>query len=139
MKKNKKKFDPSNGNRIEWIESINDEIDYLNDDINTLDLPEDVIKKIESEITKFRERIKDTINGLEITPTIAFAQEDLIDNMLFEAWMPAKESNAIIGEYGLNTMVDILEHERGGQFVKAESLAEQMKLEAFLQDYAANP
>jgi len=133
MAKNTKKPPPPT--RQDWKNEIENEIDLLNEDIDELDLPEEMVLAIEKKINKFKERLNEAIDLFEVTPEIAVENDTFLENMLDQVYwnkIPA-------GVYELDRMVDIIEMNRGGQFVPTDSLAEQIKLDEFLASIANNP
>jgi len=134
MKKNTKK-QPQPPTRQDWKNEVENEIELLQEDIDELDLPEEMVLAIEKKIAQFKERLNQAIDLFEITPEIAVENDTFLENMLDQVYwdkIPA-------GVYELDRMVDIIETNRGGQFVPTESLAEQIKLDEFLASTANNP
>ncbi len=117
--------------RIDWKNEAEDEIIRLQEDIDTLELPEDMVLEIEKYINRFKDRVNDAINNFEVTAEIAAKDVDLDDFLSQNKYDGLKEDDA-------NTMKDMLEME--GYFVmKAPSLSEQYKIEAFMEDMKTNP
>lgn len=118
--------------RQEWKDSIDYDIDLLIDDIEEMELPEDLFVQLSKKISEFKERVNTSISSFEITPEIALQDKDLLSNMLDEVkYDGLKEDDA-------DCMKDMLEME--GYFViKAPSLSEQIKIEAFIENLKENP
>ncbi len=117
--------------RADWKNEFQDEFIQLQDDIDTLELPEDLQKEFEKYLNRFKDRVNDAINNFEVTAEIAAKDVDLDDFLSQNKYDGLKEDDA-------NTMKDMLEME--GYFVmKAPSLSEQYKIEAFMEDMKTNP
>lgn len=117
--------------RADWKNEFQDEFIQLQDDIDTLEIPEDLKEEIEKYLNRFKDRVNDAINNFEVTAEIAAKDVDLDDFLSQNKYDGLKEDDA-------NTMKDMLEME--GYFVmKAPSLSEQIKIEAFMEDMKANP
>lgn len=129
MKKNTKQTEDL---RIDWKNECEDEIMQLNEDIDTLELPEDTVLEIEKYVNRFKDRLNDRINDFEVTAKIALQNNELLSDMLDEVKYDG------LTETDAETMKDMLEMH--GYFVmKAPSLAEQIKIEAFIDEMKANP
>jgi hypothetical protein len=117
--------------RADWKNEFQDEFIQLQDDIDTLEIPEDLKEEIEKYLNRFKDRVNDAINNFEVTAEIAAKDVDLDDFLSQNKYDGLKEDDA-------NTMKDMLEME--GYFVmKAPSLSEQYKIEAFMEDMKNNP
>lgn len=117
--------------RADWKNEFQDEFIQLQDDIDTLELPEDLQKEFEKYLNRFKDRVNDAINDFEVTAEIAAKDVDLDDFLSQNKYDGLKEDDA-------NTMKDMLEME--GYFVmKAPSLSEQYKIQAFMEDMKNNP
>lgn len=117
--------------RADWKNEFQDEFIQLQDDIDTLEIPEDLKEEIEKYLNRFKDRVNDAINNFEVTAEIAAKDVDLDDFLSQNKYDGLKEDDA-------NTMKDMLEME--GYFVmKAPSLSEQYKIEAFMEDMKTNP
>ncbi len=117
--------------RADWKNEFQDEFIQLQDDIDTLEIPEDLKEEIEKYLNRFKDRVNDAINDFEVTAEIAAKDVDLDDFLSQNKYDGLKEDDA-------NTMKDMLEME--GYFVmKAPSLSEQYKIEAFMEDMKNNP
>ncbi len=127
----KKKTTKQKDLRADWKNEFQDEFIQLQDDIDTLELPEDLQKEFEKYLNRFKDRVNDAINNFEVTAEIAAKDVDLDDFLSQNKYDGLKEDDA-------NTMKDMLEME--GYFVmKAPSLSEQYKIEAFMEDMKTNP
>ncbi len=116
--------------RADWKNEFQDEFIQLQDDIDTLEIPEDLKEEIEKYLNRFKDRVNDAINDFEVTAEIAAKDVDLDDFLSQNKYDGLKEDDA-------NTMKDMLEME--GYFVmKAPSLSEQYKIEAFMEDMKNN-
>lgn len=94
-------------------------------------MPEDLQKEFEKYLNRFKDRVNDAINDFEVTAEIAAKDVDLDDFLSQNKYDGLKEDDA-------NTMKDMLEME--GYFVmKAPSLSEQYKIQAFMEDMKNNP
>lgn len=117
--------------RADWKNEFQDEFIQLQNDIDTLEIPEDLKEEIEKYLNRFKDRVNDAINNFEVTAEIAAKDVDLDDFLSQNKYDGLKEDDA-------NTMKDMLEME--GYFVmKAPSLSEQYKIEAFMEDMKTNP
>jgi len=117
--------------RADWKNEFQDEFIQLQDDIDTLEIPEDLKEEIEKYLNRFKDRVNDAINNFEVTAEIAAKDVDLDDFLSQNKYDGLKEDDA-------NTIKDMLEME--GYFVmKAPSLSEQYKIEAFMEDMKNNP
>ena len=128
----KKKNNKTQDLRQEWKSLAEDEIMQLNEDIDTLDLPEDTVLEIEKYINRCKDRLNAAIDSFEVTVKIALQNNELLSDMLYEVkYDGLKDDDAA-------TLKDMLE--MAGYFVmKAPSLAEQIKIEAFIDEMKANP
>lgn len=146
MKKNstpKKSTYPAQDLREEWKETAADEIITLQEDldecIDGLDLSEDTKKMIEKAVDKFKERLNDAIGLFEVTPKIAADETYFTENFLDAIYF---EEGIVIGESEINRMVDIVTSNRtgkGGIFFQVENLAQEMRIEQFLEELKENP
>jgi hypothetical protein len=128
----KKKINKPEDLREDWKCLAEDEIMQLNEDIDTLELPEDTVLEIEKYINHYKERLNKAIDNFEVTVKIALQNDELFSDMLFEV----KYDGLKVGDE--DAVKDMLEY--AGYFVmKATSLAEQMKVEAFIEEMKANP
>ena len=116
--------------RKEWKSEAEDEIILLQESIDELELPENTVLELEKLINKFKDRLNDTIDLFNVTPKIALADNDFFEDCL---WKVEKISDAAIER--MQTEIEY----RGYTVIKAVSLAEQMKVEAFLQELSENP
>lgn len=116
--------------RKDWKNEAEDEIILLQENIDELELPENTVLELEKLINKFKDRLNDTIDLFNVTPKIALADNDFFEDCL---WEVEKISDAAIER--MQTEIEY----RGYTVIKAESLAEQMKLDAFLQELSENP
>lgn len=116
--------------RHEWKSEAEDEIILLQESIDELELPENTVLELEKLINKFKDRLNDTIDLFNVTPKIALVDNDFFEDCL---WEVEKISDAAIER--MQTEIEY----RGYTVIKAESLAEQMKVEAFLLEMAENP
>jgi hypothetical protein len=116
--------------RKDWKNEAEDEIILLQENIDELELPENTVLELEKLINKFKDRLNDTIDLFNVTPKIALADNDFFEDCL---WEVEKISDAAIER--MQTEIEY----RGYTVIKAESLAEQMKVEAFLQEMTENP
>jgi hypothetical protein len=127
----KKKTTKQKDLRADWKNEFQDEFIQLQDDIDTLEIPEDLKEEIEKYLNRFKDRVNDAINNFEVTAEIAAKDVDLDDFLSQNKYDGLKEDDA-------NTIKDMLEME--GYFVmKAPSLSEQYKIEAFMEDMKNNP
>lgn len=118
--------------REDWKSLADDEMMQLNEDIDTLELPEDMVLEIEKYINRYKYRLNDAIDKFEITAKIALQNNELLSDMLYEV----KYDGLNVDDE--NTVKDMLEF--AGYFVmKAPSLAEQIKIEAFMEEMKENP
>ncbi len=116
--------------RKEWKNEAEDEIILLQESIDELELDEKTVLELEKLIDKFKVRLNDTIDLFNVTPKIALVDNDFFEDCL---WEVEKISDAAIER--MQTEIEY----RGYTVIKAESLAEQIKLEAFIQDLTVNP
>jgi len=116
--------------RKDWKNEAEDEIIKLQENIDELELPESTVLELEKLINKFKDRLNDTIDLFNVTPKIALVDNDFFEDCL---WEVEKISDAAIER--MQTEIEY----RGYTVIKAESLAEQIKLEAFIQDLTVNP
>lgn len=118
--------------REDWKDLADDEIMQLNQDIDTLELPEDTILQIELYINRLKIRLNEAIDKFEVTAEIALQNKELLSDMLYEVKYDGLNTD------DEDTVKDMLEF--AGYFViKAPSLAEQMKVEAFIDEMKVNP
>lgn len=118
--------------REDWKDLADDEIMQLNQDIDTLELPEDTLLQIELYINRFKIRLNEAIDKFEVTTEIALQNKGLLSDMLYEVKYDGLNTD------DEDTVKDMLEF--AGYFViKAPSLAEQMKVEAFIDEMKVNP
>lgn len=128
----KKKINKPVDLREDWKSLAEDEIMQLNDDIDTLKLPEDTVLKIEKYINRYKDRLSRAIDQFEVTAKIALQNNKLLSDMLYEV----KYDGLKVDDE--DTVKDMLE--MAGYFVmKAPSLSEQYKIEAFMDEMKANP
>lgn len=132
MKKSKKKLQLSS--KTEWKEAVENEMDDLQYAIDRIDLPEDAVLEIEKIINIYKERIGWAIDAFKVTCEMALNEDELLEEMLFEVRYGGKH---IAGERAIDIMIDITSDK--GVFVKADSLAERMKLDEFIEELTANP
>ena len=116
--------------RKDWKNEAEDEIILLQENIDELELPENTVLELEKLINKFKDKLNGTIDLFNVTPKIALADNDFFEDCL---WEVEKISDAAIER--MQTEIEY----RGYTVIKAESLAEQMKVEAFLQEMTENP
>lgn len=135
MKKKSKKFDPSNGSRKDWQNDIEDEITTLLEDIDTLELPAEMVKELEKYIDRFKVRVNERIEQFTITTGMVEAQEDLFSDILYECGM----DRFSFSEYDIEQMIEIVQDNKGGTFVKASSIPEQIRLEEFMNSLISDP
>ena len=117
--------------RADWKNEFQDEFIQLQDDIDTLEIPEDLKEEIEKYLNRFKDRVNDAINDFEVTAEIAakdISIEDFLDQRKYDGLSTGDEE----------TIKDMLEME-GYAVLKFDSLAQEYKLEAFLNDIKANP
>lgn len=118
--------------RKEWKDLAEDEIMQLNEDIDTLELPEDMVLEIEKYINRYKQSLNDAIDKFEVTAKIALQNNELLSDMLYEVKYDGLSVN------DEDTVKDMLE--MAGYFViSAPSLTEQIKVEAFVQALKENP
>ena len=118
--------------REDWKDLADDEIMQLNQDIDTLELPEDTLLQIELYINRFKIRLNEAIDKFEVTTEIALQNKGLLSDMLYEVKYDGLNTD------DEDTVKDMLEF--AGYFViKAPSLAERMKVEAFIDEMKVNP
>ena len=118
--------------RNDWKSSAEDEIMQLNEDIDTLELPESTVLEIEKYITQYKHRLNSAIDEFEITTLIALQNKELFSDMLNEIKYDG------LTEYHAETMSEMLE--MNGYFVmKCTSLAEQIKADEFREEMKINP
>lgn len=118
--------------RIDWKNEAEDEIIRLQEDIDTLELPEDMVLEIEKYINRFKDRLNDRISEFEITAKIALQNNELLSDMLYEVKYDGLKAD---DEDTVKCMLEM-----AGYFViSAPSLSEQIKVEDFLQGLKANP
>jgi len=128
----KKKNNKPEDLRQDWKSLAEDEIMQLNEDIDTLELPEDTVLEIEKYINQYKDRLNKAIDDFEVTAKIALQNNELLSEMLYEV----KYNGLNVDDE--NTVKDMLEF--AGYFVmKAPSLAEQIKIEAFIDEMKVNP
>jgi len=135
MKKTNRKFKDINAIdfRKEWKDEAENEIDMLNESIDELDLPEDMVLAIEKKINEFKARLMDSISLFEITTEIAIDEDCLLENMLDEVYY----GRAIANETEIERMIDLTSEK--GVFIKINSLAERIKVEEFIEELTVNP
>lgn len=133
MKKNKKQ--PPKPTRQDWKNEAENEIVLLLEDIDTLDLPKDTVLAIEREIAKFKVRLNEAIDLFEVTPEIAVQTDDFLENILDQVYF----NKIVAGEYDIDRMQDIVISNRNGLFIHTDSLVQEMKVEAFIQELQENP
>jgi len=123
--------------RHEWKSEAEDEIILLQESIDELELDEKTVLELEKLINKFKVRLNDTIELFKLTPEIVFEQDDILEDMLTEVYYNRYTAN----EAELDRMKDVLEdNNKGlGYFIKAESIAEQIRVEAFIDELNENP
>ena len=117
--------------RADWKNEFQDEFIQLQDDIDTLELPEDLQKEFEKYLNRFKDRVNDAINNFEVTAEIAakdISIEDFLDQRKYDGLSTGDEE----------TIKDMLEME-GYAVLKFDSLAQEYKLEAFLNEIKENP
>lgn len=117
--------------RADWKNEFQDEFIQLQDDIDTLEIPEDLKEEIEKYLNRFKDRVNDAINDFEVTAEIAakdISIEDFLDQRKYDGLSTGDEE----------TIKDMLEME-GYAVLKFDSLAQEYKLEAFLNEIKANP
>jgi len=117
--------------RADWKNEFQDEFIQLQDDIDTLEIPEDLKEEIEKYLNRFKDRVNDAINNFEVTAEIAakdISIEDFLDQRKYDGLSTGDEE----------TIKDMLEME-GYAVLKFDSLAQEYKLEAFLNEIKANP
>ena len=117
--------------RADWKNEFQDEFIQLQDDIDTLELPEDLQKEFEKYLNRFKDRVNDAINDFEVTAEIAakdISIEDFLDQRKYDGLSTGDEE----------TIKDMLEME-GYAVLKFDSLAQEYKLEAFLNEIKENP
>lgn len=130
---------PKPPTRQDWKNEAENEIILLQEDIDFLSdefgLSEAAILGIEKLIDKFKGRLNEAIDLFAVTPEIAVETDDFTYDFL-----RAIDFNEIKAtEEDTERMVSIIESNKGGQFVPCESLAEQIKLDEFLESTTANP
>lgn len=137
MRKKAKKPQPTN--RQEWKEDIENEIITLQDEIDIafegMEVNESVKAMIENAISEFKYRANLVIDGFKVDTDIAFAEKDLFENMLEKVYYNEHPAN----DYEVERMRDIVEDNIGGQFVEAKTMAEQIKLDEFIESLRENP
>lgn len=116
--------------RHEWKSEAEDEIILLQESIDELELPENTVLELEKLIDKFKVRLNDTIDLFNVTPKIALADNDFFEDCL---WEVDKISDAAIER--MQTEIEY----RGYTVIKAESLAEQIRVEEFISQLNDNP
>ena len=117
--------------RADWKNEFQDEFIQLQDDIDTLEIPEDLKEEFEKYLNRFKDRVNDAINDFEVTAEIAakdISIEDFLDQRKYDGLSTGDEE----------TIKDMLEME-GYAVLKFDSLAQEYKLEAFLNEIKANP
>ena len=117
--------------RADWKNEFQDEFIQLQDDIDTLEIPEDLKEEIEKYLNRFKDRVNDAINDFEVTAEIAakdISIEDFLDQRKYDGLSTGDEE----------TIKDMLEME-GYAVLKFDSLAQEYKLEAFLNEIKENP
>ena len=123
--------------RKDWKNEAEDEIILLQESIDELELPEQTVLALEKLIDSFKVRLNQTIELFTITPEIAFEEKEILEDMLTEIYYNRYTPT----EAEIERMKDVLEDNGKslGYWIKAESIAEQMKVEAFMQELTANP
>jgi hypothetical protein len=128
----KKKINTPKDLREDWKSLAEDEIMELNQDIDTLELPEETVLQIEKFITQYKQRLNAVINDFEITAEIALQNNELLSNMLYEV----KYNGLKVDDE--ETVKDMLEM-AGYYVIKAPSISEQIRVEAFISELSDNP
>ena len=118
--------------RIDWKNEAEDEIIRLQEDIDTLELPEDMVLEIEKYINRFKDRLNDRISEFEITAKIALQNNELLSDMLYEVKYDGLKAD---DEDTVKCMLEMADY----FVISAPSLSEQIKVEDFLQGLKANP
>jgi len=131
----KSKKQPVKITRHTWKTEAEDEIIRLLEDIDTIGLSEDNLQEVEKYIERFKIRLIEAIDTFKITAEIALENESLTEDILDEIYF----GHAVASEYEIERMKDIVESENKGSFVRAESLAEQIKLDEFINELNENP
>ena len=138
-KKITKSYDPANGTRNEWKQLAEDEIILMQEKMDELadelGLSEETILRLEKIVDEFKGELNTVIETATITPEMVFAEKELFSDCLTELYYERQSPS----EYEIEQMVDITCQEKGYTYIKAESLAEQMKLDEFLIEFAENP
>lgn len=128
----KKKNNKPEDLREEWKNLAEDEIMQLNEDIDSLELSEETVLEIEKCINRYKDRLNMAIDNFDITVKIALKKDDLLSDMLYEV---KHDGLSTSDEETVKEMLEMA----GYYVIKAPSLSEQMKVEAFLEDFKANP
>lgn len=134
MKRNKKTF-PISGIRSEWKDEIGEELDKFKDGINSSKFTPEIEAAMFEMVRKLRIEINEKIDSLIVTPQIAADQKDFTEDFLFDIWI----GKIPVGEYDLDKMRDTVCEQTSSVFIKAESLAEKIKVEDFIQELKENP
>lgn len=123
--------------RKEWKSEAEDEIMLLQESIDELELDEKTVLELEKLIDKFKVRLNNTIELFALTPEIVFEQDDILEDMLTEIYYNRYTAT----DAEIDRMKDVLEDNGKslGYWIKAESIAEQMKVEAFMDELTVNP
>ncbi len=132
MKKQNTKYN-SPDLRMNWKDEAANEIDLLNESIDELDLPEEMVLAIEKKINEFKVRLNDTIDLFDVTCDIAIDTDGLLESMLDEIYYGRAEAN----DEEMERMIDLTSDK--GIFIKIESLAERIKVESFVEELNENP
>lgn len=140
MKQKATKYDRRQDHRKDWkndaeneIMTMQEEMDELADELG---LSEETILRLEKIVDKFKGELNKAIDLFEVTPQIALQN----DTEFFETFLDDVYYNRVsVNETELDRMNDIVCERVNGTFVKTDSLAEQMRLEAFLAELHENP
>jgi hypothetical protein len=134
MKRNKKTC-PLSGIRSEWKDEIGDELDKFKEGITSSKFTPEIEAAMFEMVRKLRIEINEKIEGLIVTPQIAADQKDFTEDFLFDIWV----GKVPVDEYDLDKMRDTVCEQTSSVFIKAESLAEKIKVEDFIQELKENP
>lgn len=140
MKKKATKYDRREDHRKNWkneceneIMTMQEEMDELADELG---LSEETILRLEKIVDKFKGELNKAVDLFEVTPQIALQNDcDFLETMLDEVYY----ERLPLSEPERERMIDITCDGKGGQFIKINSLTEQIKLDEFLNELAENP
>jgi hypothetical protein len=90
--------------RADWKSIAEDEIMELNQDIDTLELPEETVLQIEKYINQYKDRLNKVIDQFEVTAKIALQNKEILSDMLYEIKYDG------LSEDDADTVKDMLEY-----------------------------